>query len=252
MRHDPAPDQSTGKNFMADRAMRAAFHLAAFFVLIGGGGRAEAGFINFDVDSMGNPINAPIFFSQTTHLSELYAPLGVHFAGPGGNDGGAILDQGSNFGVPALSGPNFLAFNRLPQAVMADGGHPIDPETISFDKPQATVSIFAAPGVIDEGEAFFGTFRMDAFDVHGMLLGTTTLSSTGGYVQLSLTSGSGIASVKLTETSGDILFVYDNLSFTTIPEPSSLASLGVGGLIAAGYFTRRGRRTRPAADHGRS
>jgi PEP-CTERM motif len=228
---------------MANRAIRAALPLAIGFFLIECAGRVEGGFINFDVDSAGNPINAPIFFSQTTHLTDLYAPQGVHFRGPGGNDGGAILDQGSNFGVPALSGSNFLAFNRLTEAMMADGGHPIDPETIAFDTPQAVVSIFAAPGVFDEAEAAFGTFRMDAFDVHGMLLGTSILSSFGNYVQLSLTSTSGIASVQLTETSGDLLFVYDNLAFSTIvPEPGSLALLGIGGLISAGYLAARARR----------
>jgi hypothetical protein len=81
-----------------------------------------------------------------------------------------------------------------------------------------------------------------------MLLGTTTLSSTGGYVQLSLTSAAGISSVRLTETSGDPAFVYDNLSFTIVPEPGSLTSLGVGGLIAAGYFARRARKIPFAAE----
>jgi hypothetical protein len=166
----------------------------------------------------------------------------VHFRGPGGNDGGAILDQGSNFGVPALSGSNFLAFNRLTEAGMADGGHPIDPETIAFDTPQTSVSIFAAPGSLDEEENGSGVFRMDAFDVHGMLPGTSIMASSGTYVQLSLTSTSGISSVRLTETSGDILFVYDNLTFATVPEPGSLASLGLGGLIWVGCLAYRGRR----------
>ena len=230
---------------MSRRILGVLLTLAIFPCCGGVSGEVEAGFINFDVDSAVNPINAPIFFSQANHLTDLYAPLGVHFSGPGGNDGGAILDQGSNFGVPALSGPNFLAFNRLSEAVMADGGHPIDPETIRFDAPQQFVSIFAAPGVFDEAEGVSGTFRMDAFDSHGTLVGTSTLTSLGAYVQLGVFSGSGISSVRLTETSGDILFVYDNLSFNTIPEPASMTSLGIGTLMLAAFLTRRGRRPNP-------
>ena len=90
-------------------------------------GRAEAVLINFDTDASGNALSAPCFFGATTRLTELYAPLGVHFSGPGGNDGGAILNECSNFGVNALSSPNFLAFNR--SAPMSDGGIPQDPET---------------------------------------------------------------------------------------------------------------------------
>jgi hypothetical protein len=227
---------------MSRRILGVLLPLAVFLLRAGVPCQVEAGFINFDVDSAGDPINAPIFFSQTTHLTDLYAPLGVHFSGPGGNDGGAILNQGSNFGIPALSGPNFLAFDRLKEAAMADGGLPIDPETIRFDTPQLLVSIFAAPGVFDEGEATTGTFRMDAFDSHGTLVATTTLKTPLQYVQLSVFSTAGISSVRLTETSGDILFVYDNLFFTTVPEPGSMISLGTGALMLAGFLNRRGRR----------
>jgi hypothetical protein len=217
--------------------------LASAPILVFCAGVSEAGFINFDVDAFGNPINAPILFSQASHLTELYAPMGVHFSGPSGNDGGAILNQGSNFGVPALSSPNFLAFNRLTQAVMSDGGHPIDPETIRFDTPQQFVSIFAAPGVFDEAEGVSGIFRMDAFDSHGTQVGSSTMTSLGNYVQLSVLSSSGISSVRLTETSGDILFVYDNLSFTTItPEPGSVALFGIGWLALVGFLAHRARR----------
>ena len=54
----------------------------------------------------------PCAFNQTVALSNQYAGLGVIFAGPSGNDGGAVLDQCGNFGINARSGTNFLAFNQ--------------------------------------------------------------------------------------------------------------------------------------------
>src|SRR5262245_9362983 len=109
-------------------AIRRLSFAVAMAVACGFGASARADvLINFDVDAFGNPVNAPGLFLDTTHLTELYSPLGVHFSGPGGNDGGAILNQSGNFGVPALSTPNFLAFNS--GARMQDGGIPIGPET---------------------------------------------------------------------------------------------------------------------------
>ena len=79
----------------------------------------SAGVVNFD-------LGAPCLFRETTRLTEAYAGLGVHFAGPGGNSGGAILDQCSNFdGMNARSGVDFLAFNNT--ALLSDGGIPTGP-----------------------------------------------------------------------------------------------------------------------------
>ena len=47
----------------------------------------------------------------TVALTGEYDSLGVTFAGPGGFDGGAILDECSGFGISGYSPPNFLAFN---------------------------------------------------------------------------------------------------------------------------------------------
>ena len=62
--------------------------LTLLAVVWGGGGPATASpiLINFEAD-----ISAPALFRHTTRLTTLYAHLGVHFVGPGGNDGGAIL-----------------------------------------------------------------------------------------------------------------------------------------------------------------
>ena len=186
---------------------------------------ASAAEIRFDVDPGGNPVTAPTTFASTTPLRDLYAPLGVTFSGPGPNDGGAIL-SGGGFGVNPRSAPNFFAFSR--SATMQNGGVPRDPETINFTSPNITVTIFASGG----GQA--ATFRMDAFDSVGTPAGSFTATNTPGqYATLSVTSAVvPIHRVVLTELTGDNGFVYDDLTFTPIPEPTSAALVALAGLLA--------------------
>ncbi|OQB39481.1 MAG: hypothetical protein BWY09_01068 [Candidatus Hydrogenedentes bacterium ADurb.Bin179] len=83
--------------------------------------------INFD------ELSAPLTFLSTTRLTEQYAGLGLHFEGPAGTDGGAVLNETGGFGVNGHSSPNFLAFNVA--SALSDGGIPKGPETIRFDAP---------------------------------------------------------------------------------------------------------------------
>ena len=172
--------------------------------------------INFD------DVTAPCLFAETTHLSEQYAPLGVYFHGPGGNDGGAILNQCGGFGVSAASGVNFLAFNR--DVHLSDGGVPKDPETILFDYLMTDVSIYAAGGYD------LGTFIMQAYNSANILVATDTITTTN-WGPLSVSWAAGIKYVILQETGGDNAFVYDNLSFTPVPEPTTLLLLGFGTAV---------------------
>ncbi|MBP7052021.1 MAG: hypothetical protein KBE65_13485 [Phycisphaerae bacterium] len=186
--------------------------------------------INFDDDE------APDSFGETNSLTEAYAGLGVHFAGPGDLDGGAILDQSGNFGVWALSARNFLAFNR--NSRMSDGGVPQDPETILFDSLMSEVSIYAAGGwEVD-------TFIMDAYDASGTLVDTDTIT-TADWGLLSVSSAAGIRRVVLTQVSDvDNAFVYDDLSFTVlsggpaVPAPGAIL-LGTLGTGLVGWLRRR-------------
>jgi hypothetical protein len=200
--------------------------VAASIALWSASARAQTTTINFDVNSNGIPIAAPSLFAETTRLTTLYSPLGVTFSGPGGNNGGAILDEGGNFGVNARSGRNFLAFNRV--VAMSDGGFATDPETITFAVPEQTVSIYAAGGNTTD------TFVMNAFDATNSLVGTSTVSSQQ-FALVSTTAGGGITHVVLTQT-GDSIFVYDDLSFTAMPnsqpEPAGVSVLGIGAAMA--------------------
>lgn len=200
------------------------------FITLGTISTAQASLINFDTDANGNPINAPSFFTNSTALTNLYAPLGVTFSGPVQLSGGSILNQSSSFGVNALSGSSFLAFNR--GAILANGGLPIDRQSISFADPISDFSIFASGGFESN------TFQLQAFDINNLLLGTNTITTAvKEWGQLSFSSSLGnISQVILTGIGADNTFVYDNLSFTpvskSVPEPASL--IGILGLGAFG------------------
>lgn len=165
-------------------------------------------------------VTAPCLFAQTVQLSELYAPMGVHFSRIGGNGGGAILNQCSSFGVAPVSGDNFLAFNRFAQ--LSNGAPASDPEKILFDTLMTEVSIYAAGG---SGPP--STFTLQAYDAADMLVDSETITTTG-WAPLTVSWGEGIEYVVLEESGGDDAFVYDNFSFTPIPEPTTILLLGLG------------------------
>ena len=223
-----------------------------------------AGVITFDEQYVGG-LPVPVSYqglasspwNSLTPLTEAYAPMGVHFAGPDWASGGVIVNDPPNFspyggpdqygfGVLPHSGQNVLAFNR--NAVIGNWwtglGTASDPETISFDDPQSAVSIWAAGGW--KGRKF----TLEAFDGIGDLLASDSLT-TQDWSQLSV-SASGIQYVTLTETGHwwDS-WVYDDLSFTAdtsvtvngdgsrSPEPAGLVLAGLGGLGLVGWRWRR-------------
>ena len=218
---------------------------------------AHAVLITFDVDADGQSIDAPGLFADTTRLTDLYAALGVHFVGPGGNDGGAILDQSSDFGIDAHSGRNFLAIS--PYGVLSDGGIPEGPETVLFDQAIAAVSLFASGGFDPT------TVQLEAFDANHLLIGSDSAdvsSDKPDWRQLSVSSSGGIRSVLLTGAEENPAFIVDDLEFSLLqpdppsssdwgtdrqsganpvtPEPSAFALVGLG---LAGMVASRRRRS---------
>jgi hypothetical protein len=159
---------------------------------------AGATFINFDDDS------APCLFRDTVRLTDKYVGLGVIFEGPGGNDGGAILNECGNFGVSGHSSPNFLAFNR--DATMSDGGVPRTPETMHFNPPVSEVQLLV-------GSREPGTFTVEAYNQNDVLVDSTQVPIVSSATLVSV-SGIGITRVVLEDTSR--YFVIDDLAF--VPE----------------------------------
>jgi hypothetical protein len=172
----------------------------------------------------------PGFFNQLNPLRNEYSGMGVSFLGPGVDDGGAIINQSGNFGVNAHSGENFLGFNRGSSVSMLNGGRPFDPEQINFASTATSVSIWASGGF----EA--GTFAMTGFNSSGGYLGTTIINTAIGQWGLLSFANPNIDHVTLSELSNAGAFVYDDLNFSTVPEPASWAALGLG---AAALMRRR-------------
>lgn len=175
-------------------------------------------FIDFD-----DLVDAPCLFLLSTRLTDRYTPEGVTFAGPGGKDGGAILNQCSLFGVSGHSAPNFLAFNT--GIGLFDGGVPRGPETLHFSRPVRSVEIKAARG---------GSVTLEAFDTSNILVDSTTLSVDTA-MKVMVVQGNGIIRVVVSFTASTL--VLDDLGFDfdlTLTGPTPGTASTNNTLTAAG------------------
>lgn len=205
--------------------------------------KAQAGLlIDFDHYTDGTPgYQGAVDFDSSAPLTTLYStnlPVGVTFIGPGTpvGSGGVIASNDMGLGINALSGFNVLGFYGPGQ--YPGGGKPIGPEIIQFSEKINSASIMAG---LPSGEAAT-TFVMEAYDNLDTLLDTHQVAGVdGGYVNLSVDTGQmrSISYVKLSTLSGgSTTFVFDDLSFS-VPEPSSLSFLLLGGLGLVGKRNRR-------------
>jgi len=157
---------------------------------------AGARVIDFD-----DLIPAEPFFVNTTALRDRYSARDVTFSGPG-NDGGAILDEGSGFEVTGHSAPNFLAFNTE-AGTLSDGGFPVMPQTLTFRRPVSHVQF-------NVGSRTGASLNAEAFDTDGTSLGSVGVVAAAGMSTVGL-SALGIASVVLTYSGGEL--VIDDLAY---------------------------------------
>lgn len=157
----------------------------------------------------------PCTFDQTIALTTEYSALGVVFSGPGGNDGGAILDECGGFGVTGYSAPNFLAFNT--GANLSNGGIPRGPETLTFSVAVDTVAINA-------GADSAGTITLECFDAGAASVGSQSITGAAALQPLSVTAAGQIASCRLSFTGS--VAVFDDLTYNP-PIPVELQSLSV-------------------------
>jgi hypothetical protein len=180
------------------RLLPAALLTTALFALAPAGATAATRTINFD------DVTAPGQFIATVPLTERYAAMGVHFAGPAPGKGGAILNQSGGFGVTGQSPPNFLAFNEDLTAPGEDYGD--GPETVTFDTPIYSASVKA-------GQMGGGTLRLTAFD--GTTAVSTNFQTSGTALQTLEVAASRITSLRL-EFTGSAT-VWDDLTWSTAP-----------------------------------
>jgi hypothetical protein len=153
--------------------------------------------INFD------DFIAPADFPETTHLTSRYQAQGVTFTGPGGSDGGAVLNESSLFSVTGYSGRNVLAFNTAGRT--SSGGIPRGPESISFALPMVSVRLLAGSGL---NPGFSVTLM--AYDSASNLLASSSTVLSGLMAPLQVTAA-GIQSVRISTASPTL--VLDDLTF---------------------------------------
>ena len=158
----------------------------------------------------------PSTFDAATPVNDKYLSYGVKFRGPGGSTelGGDLLND-STFTMHAHSGNNFLALTTG-----------MGPEELTFTSAQNQVSIYA--GSVDTSKG--GHFTLAAYDAGGTQVATNSIQlAYGTWGQLSVTAPS-ISKVILSETGGAFTYVYDDLHFSPVPEPASVAVIGFGAL----------------------
>ncbi len=183
-------------------------------------------------------IMAPTLFRDTIALTDEYVSEGVIFSGPGGNDGGAVLDS-STFIAPGSSLPNIFAFNT--SALLLDGGVPQGPETLNFLESVNHVQINAG-----RSDVSFGSVTLECFNRSGISVGQDTISSSS-QLQTLVVRGSGIDECILDfePTVGvfdDLAFVIDpSVSIVEIPTLSGqgIALLSLLLVISAFLMVRR-------------
>jgi hypothetical protein len=191
---------------------------------------AFARYINFEVSG------APCDFSETTPLTTYYGILGVTFSGMGGNPG-SILNECGAFGINALSGVDFLAFNT---SVTGTG------DEITFARAESLFSIFV-------GDGTSAAYTATAYNSSGDELGSVSVTPPAGKWRRLLLQFDGITTVDLSSNGSywvaDVLrFVPQTasqdsplISIAGAPETSTWAMLllGFAGLGFAGYCSSR-------------
>ncbi len=148
-------------------------------------------------------VTAPCLFSNTVRLTTEYADLNAVFTGPGGNDGGAVLNECGGFGVSGHSSPNLLAFNR--GVVLSDGGVPQEPETITFARPVSQVEALVGSNS-DAGVLL----TMRAYDAGNVLVDSASVTLAPTLAPIGV-SAAEISKVVIS-TPADV-FVVDDLAF---------------------------------------
>ncbi len=163
--------------------------------------RANALTTLIDFDDLSQPCS----FLQTMRATNEYATAGVIFEGPGGNDGGALLDECSGFDVTGHSSPNFLAFN--PDTTMSDTGIPQPLETIQF--LQGATDVQATVGSADP--ALQGALvTMIAYDLSGTVVDSDSVALAIAMAPISV---AGKISYVEIDVASSGFWVLDDLSF---------------------------------------
>ncbi|HTF89909.1 MAG TPA: hypothetical protein VK843_15955 [Planctomycetota bacterium] len=206
--------------------LRRSIPTALVLALVGSAAQAQSIDVDFELGG------GCVFFG-TTPIREEYALKGMHFSGPSALDGGAILDQCSNFGINAHSGTSFLAFNTISQ--MSNGGTPIGPERVHFDQRITQARVWVGDGSVV-------SVTMDAFD--GVFLVGSSSVQTQNWAQLVVNVPGGFTDIVFSSNAAD--FLLDDLSVT----PASVVTYCTAKVNSLGCTPAIGSSGGPSASAG--
>lgn len=202
-----------------------------------------------DVTSLGTVIAAYNFGPAGTGAgnAENTTVNGIAFTAitlPSSGASGVIASETTAAGSISVSGPSFRTFGGFDATNTLDAG--IDPAVDSvlnslFDSPDVTVSLTdLIDGQDYQLQLFFSSGNQGGRhnDVTADALSETWENGTDGpsLVTISITgdaTGTQDVEIDVAATNGFGNLTVSGLSFSTVPEPSSLALLGLGGLLIA-------------------
>jgi hypothetical protein len=159
-------------------------------------------------------------FANEPPLTNQYAGLGVNFSG-----GWEVLNQSGAFGIGAMSGEHFAAYNTSVPGVT-------NTLEMLFDNNIAGISGYLGSRQSD-------IWTVSAFSGTTPVLATIFINDANSYVPFSLTGLLGFNIDRITIQGSASSGVLENLTFQAVPIPAAVWLFGSGILGLLGLSRRR-------------